>query len=234
MPRPASRRPATWTATRTPRTGAANSPRSARRGVSSWRTRPRPRRGRTPTVFDALTPGQVRQFAEIGEAINAALHRAEGAGRQPRHLALRQSRLRRPAPRHAPHHAARRHPRRTRLRVLGPPRSCPDGGVRATRRRGGAPTSPWRRDRAFDILVEQPPPLREILGCRPDPDDVAGRVAVALLHARPRIAGDQALVLGGGEGERGAAEPHRAPSLSRGARSRSAIERWAGASGSTA
>ncbi|WP_019063681.1 MarR family winged helix-turn-helix transcriptional regulator [Streptomyces prunicolor] len=28
-------------------------------------------------VFDALTPEQVRQFAEIGEAINAALHREE-------------------------------------------------------------------------------------------------------------------------------------------------------------
>ncbi|WP_416958095.1 MarR family winged helix-turn-helix transcriptional regulator [Streptomyces sp. Agncl-13] len=31
-------------------------------------------------VFDALTPEQVRQFAEIGEAINAALHREEDAG----------------------------------------------------------------------------------------------------------------------------------------------------------
>ncbi|MEW2395392.1 MarR family transcriptional regulator [Streptomyces sp. NPDC046862] len=31
-------------------------------------------------VFDALTPEQVRQFAEIGEAINAALQRAEAAG----------------------------------------------------------------------------------------------------------------------------------------------------------
>ncbi|MET7571723.1 MarR family transcriptional regulator [Streptomyces sp. NPDC005492] len=31
-------------------------------------------------VFDALTPEQVRQFAEIGEAINAALHREEEAG----------------------------------------------------------------------------------------------------------------------------------------------------------
>jgi hypothetical protein len=30
-------------------------------------------------VFDALTPPLVRQFAEIGEAISAALHRAEGA-----------------------------------------------------------------------------------------------------------------------------------------------------------
>jgi DNA-binding MarR family transcriptional regulator len=30
-------------------------------------------------VFDALTPEQVRQFAEIGEAINAALHREEDA-----------------------------------------------------------------------------------------------------------------------------------------------------------
>lgn len=31
-------------------------------------------------VFDVLTPEQVRQFAEIGEAINAALHREEDAG----------------------------------------------------------------------------------------------------------------------------------------------------------
>ncbi|MET7489999.1 MarR family transcriptional regulator [Streptomyces sp. NPDC005538] len=31
-------------------------------------------------VFDPLTPEQVRQFAEIGEAINAALHREEDAG----------------------------------------------------------------------------------------------------------------------------------------------------------
>ncbi|WP_329557064.1 MarR family winged helix-turn-helix transcriptional regulator [Streptomyces sp. NBC_00696] len=31
-------------------------------------------------VFDALTPEQVRQFAEIGEAINGALHREEHAG----------------------------------------------------------------------------------------------------------------------------------------------------------
>ncbi|WP_405976250.1 MarR family transcriptional regulator [Streptomyces sp. NBC_00988] len=31
-------------------------------------------------VFDALTPEQVRQFAEIGEAINAALHREEDSG----------------------------------------------------------------------------------------------------------------------------------------------------------
>jgi DNA-binding MarR family transcriptional regulator len=30
-------------------------------------------------VFDALAPPLVRQFAEIGEAISAALHRAEGA-----------------------------------------------------------------------------------------------------------------------------------------------------------
>jgi hypothetical protein len=30
-------------------------------------------------VFDALAPALVRQFAEIGEAISAALHRAEGA-----------------------------------------------------------------------------------------------------------------------------------------------------------
>jgi hypothetical protein len=30
-------------------------------------------------VFDALTPEQVRQFAEIGEAIGDALLRAEGA-----------------------------------------------------------------------------------------------------------------------------------------------------------
>jgi DNA-binding MarR family transcriptional regulator len=31
-------------------------------------------------VFDVLTREQVRQFAEIGEAINAALHREEDAG----------------------------------------------------------------------------------------------------------------------------------------------------------
>jgi DNA-binding MarR family transcriptional regulator len=31
-------------------------------------------------VFDALTPEQVHQFAEIGEAINAALQRTEAAG----------------------------------------------------------------------------------------------------------------------------------------------------------
>jgi len=31
-------------------------------------------------VFDVLTPEQVRQFAEIGEAINAALHREQDAG----------------------------------------------------------------------------------------------------------------------------------------------------------
>jgi DNA-binding MarR family transcriptional regulator len=30
-------------------------------------------------VFDALTPQQVRQFAEIGEAINAALQRVDAA-----------------------------------------------------------------------------------------------------------------------------------------------------------
>ncbi|MEU9390983.1 MarR family winged helix-turn-helix transcriptional regulator [Streptomyces sp. NPDC048324] len=34
-------------------------------------------------VFDALTPEQVRQFAEIGEAISNALHRAENAGTAP-------------------------------------------------------------------------------------------------------------------------------------------------------
>lgn len=34
-------------------------------------------------VFDALTPEQVRQFAEIGEAISEALHRAENAGEDP-------------------------------------------------------------------------------------------------------------------------------------------------------
>jgi DNA-binding MarR family transcriptional regulator len=32
------------------------------------------------TVFDALTPAQVRQFAEIGEAINEALQRADTDG----------------------------------------------------------------------------------------------------------------------------------------------------------
>ncbi|MFG2793438.1 MarR family winged helix-turn-helix transcriptional regulator [Streptomyces sp. NPDC048419] len=34
-------------------------------------------------VFDALTPDQVRQFAEIGEAISNALHRAEGTETAP-------------------------------------------------------------------------------------------------------------------------------------------------------
>ncbi|WP_327312584.1 MarR family winged helix-turn-helix transcriptional regulator [Streptomyces sp. NBC_01235] len=34
-------------------------------------------------VFDVLTPEQVRQFAEIGEAISEALHRAEGAESDP-------------------------------------------------------------------------------------------------------------------------------------------------------
>lgn len=34
-------------------------------------------------VFDALTPEQVRQFAEIGEAVSDALHRAEVAETDP-------------------------------------------------------------------------------------------------------------------------------------------------------
>ncbi|MFF4586294.1 MarR family winged helix-turn-helix transcriptional regulator [Streptomyces sp. NPDC001388] len=34
-------------------------------------------------VFDVLTPEQVRQFAEIGEAISDALHRAEGTEADP-------------------------------------------------------------------------------------------------------------------------------------------------------
>ena len=34
-------------------------------------------------VFDALTPEQVRQFAEIGEAISDALHRVENAEADP-------------------------------------------------------------------------------------------------------------------------------------------------------
>lgn len=34
-------------------------------------------------VFDVLTPEQVVQFAEIGEAISAALHRAEGTETDP-------------------------------------------------------------------------------------------------------------------------------------------------------
>ncbi|MFE7861044.1 MarR family winged helix-turn-helix transcriptional regulator [Streptomyces sp. NPDC057403] len=40
-------------------------------------------------VFDALTPEQVRQFAEIGEAISAALHRAENPGEAPTTLPWR-------------------------------------------------------------------------------------------------------------------------------------------------
>ncbi|MFF4905188.1 MarR family winged helix-turn-helix transcriptional regulator [Streptomyces sp. NPDC001260] len=40
-------------------------------------------------VFDALTPEQVRQFAEIGEAISDALHRAENGGTAPATLPWR-------------------------------------------------------------------------------------------------------------------------------------------------
>lgn len=40
-------------------------------------------------VFDALTPEQVRQFAEIGEAINAALQRADAVGDDQRELPWR-------------------------------------------------------------------------------------------------------------------------------------------------
>ncbi|ELS52837.1 MarR family winged helix-turn-helix transcriptional regulator [Streptomyces viridochromogenes] len=35
------------------------------------------------TVFDVLTPEQVRQFAEIGESINAALQRVDDTGADP-------------------------------------------------------------------------------------------------------------------------------------------------------
>ncbi|MFD8309448.1 MarR family winged helix-turn-helix transcriptional regulator [Streptomyces sp. NPDC059690] len=40
-------------------------------------------------VFDALTPEQVQQFAEIGEAISDALHRAENGGTDPEALPWR-------------------------------------------------------------------------------------------------------------------------------------------------
>ncbi|MFG2573928.1 MarR family winged helix-turn-helix transcriptional regulator [Streptomyces sp. NPDC048481] len=40
-------------------------------------------------VFDVLTPEQVRQFAEIGEAISQALHRAESAETDPAALPWR-------------------------------------------------------------------------------------------------------------------------------------------------
>ena len=40
-------------------------------------------------VFDALTPEQVRQFAEIGEAISDALHRAENGRTDPEALPWR-------------------------------------------------------------------------------------------------------------------------------------------------